>query len=382
MSTPSLLNIPYVIKAGTLYSQIPETGAGDFVVTRATTPTANRSTRINANGFIELVNDNVPRLDYPLGGAANGCASLLVEPSGTNLALQSENFTTTWTLTTATVSGNTTVAPDGTLTADTLTATAVNGQVQQVITGVSGTTYTASFYIKRRTGTGVVNIRAVENVDTPVTVTNNWTRVSFSATATTTTVRIGIRLATSGDEVDLWGAQLETGSIATSYIPTTTQAITRGADVINKTSIASLIGQTEGTIYAEVDIRAINIEGYMIRIGLASFDNTIYLTRSSANNISAIIRQGGSNIFSGATSGLGAGRFKIALAYSNNSHALYVNGNAIASGTTALSYSVALSDIRIGSFSDTTAFFNDRIRAFALYPNRLTNAQLQTLTTP
>ena len=40
MSTPSLLNIPYRLKAGTLYSQLPETGAGDFTVTRTTTPTA------------------------------------------------------------------------------------------------------------------------------------------------------------------------------------------------------------------------------------------------------------------------------------------------------------------------------------------------------
>jgi hypothetical protein len=176
--------------------------------------------------------------------------------------------------------------------------------------------------------------------------------------------------------------QMELGSVATSEIPTTTAAVTRNADVITLSgAVSGCIGQTEGTIYAEVDIRAINIEGYMIRIGLASFDNTIYFTRSSVNNISAIIRQGGSNIFSAATSGLGAGRFKIALAYSNNSHVLYVNGDAIASGTTALSYSVALSDIRIGSFSDTTAFFNDRIRAAALYTTRLTNAELIALTT-
>ena len=85
MSTPSLLNIPYLYKAGTLYSQIPESGAGDFTVTRTTTPTAGQSTRINKNGLIELVADNVPRLDYPLGGAVNGCPALLVEPSAQNL---------------------------------------------------------------------------------------------------------------------------------------------------------------------------------------------------------------------------------------------------------------------------------------------------------
>ena len=88
MSTPSLLNIPYLYKAGTLYSQIPESGAGDFTVSRTTT-VANRSTRINKDGLIELVNDNVPRLDYPLGGAVNGCPALLVEPSAQNLLQRS-----------------------------------------------------------------------------------------------------------------------------------------------------------------------------------------------------------------------------------------------------------------------------------------------------
>jgi len=92
MSNPSFLNVPYRFKAGTLYSQIPESGLGDLVVTRTTTPTANLATRVNAQGFIETVADNVPRLDYPLGGIANGCPALLVEPSAANSLFHSEAF--------------------------------------------------------------------------------------------------------------------------------------------------------------------------------------------------------------------------------------------------------------------------------------------------
>ena len=75
MSNPSFLNVPYRFKAGTLYSQIPESGLGDFVVSRSA---SNSATRVNAAGLIETVADNVPRLDYPLGGITAGCPALLV----------------------------------------------------------------------------------------------------------------------------------------------------------------------------------------------------------------------------------------------------------------------------------------------------------------
>jgi hypothetical protein len=183
--------IPSGYKEDVVYSQIPTSSAGDLSFTRA-----SNGTRINSAGLVE---------DCPW-----------------NIAQYSEDFTNAfWTPTNATKTGNTETAPNGTLTADTISATANLGQIQGAITGTIGTTYTVSFYIKRKTGTGTVNIRAVENVNTAITVTNNWTRVSFTATATSTTIRIGISLATSGDEVYLWGGQLVEGSVEKPYFPTT-----------------------------------------------------------------------------------------------------------------------------------------------------------------
>jgi len=418
MPTPSLILVPARFKTGKLYTPVATTSggvvlgaSGDFNVTRATT-----ATRVNASGLIEVVASGIPRLDYYTSGGTAGCPALLVEPSGTNLALQSEAFNTTWSsvqllaFNSGSVINTTgTLDPYGTNVADLIVPNAVSDQhrLDQTTTSVSGS-YTFSVFMKAagynfgrlRIGTvgSTFNLASgtIGSTDSGIVSSiqpfgNGWYRcvISKAASAANEIIRINVNQALTGDYagngtsgIYVFGAQYETGSVATSYIPTTTTTATRNADVITLSgAVSGCIGQTEGTIYAEVDIRAINIEGYMIRIGLASFDNTIYLTRSSANNVSAVIRQGGSNIFSAATSGLGAGRFKIALAYSNNSHVLYVNGNAIASGTTALSYSVALSDIRIGSFSDTTAFFNDRIRAAALYTTKLTNAELQSLTT-
>ena len=150
MSTPSLLNIPYVIKAGTLYSQIPETGAGDFVVTRSA---SNAATRINSLGFIETVSDNIPRLDYPLGGAVNGCPALLVEPSATNLALQSDTLNTSpWGTSNATVTPNAILSPSNTLTADQINYTAnIASRAFQNIASSNSTTYTYSVFVKNNT---------------------------------------------------------------------------------------------------------------------------------------------------------------------------------------------------------------------------------------
>ncbi len=375
MATPSLLIIPDRYKAAKLYSQIPESGAGDFTVTRGTT-----ATRVNASGLIESVASGVPRIDYTGGG----CGSLLVEPAATNLALYSEDFTqAVWAKTvSASVSGNTTVSPDGTTTADTFTAGANGSQVQQVFVGVSGTTYNVSFYIKRRTGSGVVNIRAVENVNTPITITNNWTRVSLSATATSTSIRVGVTLATSGDAVDIWGAQLETGSVATSYIPTVATTQTRNADVISLSSVSGLIGQTEGTLYAEVDVS--KLLGTVVRGMLTISNNTtanriqIGFTGASANTI-RVIYSGASTLnynFAITTTGI----YKIAFAYSASSTAFYVNGSLV-SALGGNSFSASVGNVYLGSVFDGTSALNDRISAAAIYTSRLSNSELAQLTT-
>jgi len=143
----------------------------------------------------------------------------LIEPNVYNLAIRSQElqYAPPWTLTNATVTTNSEIAPDGTLTADTLTATSGGGQIQQVITGEASTAYTVSIYLRRRTGTGTVNIRCVENVNTPVAVTSEWQRFSLTVTSTTTVIRVGVNLATSGDAVDVWGAQIEVGTLLRAY---------------------------------------------------------------------------------------------------------------------------------------------------------------------
>ena len=410
MSDPSLLNIPYRFKASKLYSQIPDSGLGDLTVTRATTPTANLSTRVNASGFIELVNDNVPRLDYPLGGIANGCPALLVEPAATNLTVQSENFGTTWGLVQLLAFGsgsvlNTTATldPYGTNLADFIVANAVLDQhrVDQTTVSAAGS-YTFSVFLKAG-GYGFGRLRigsigatfnlttgALSSTDTGIVSSiqsygNGWYRciISKAASIANEIVRVNILQSGSGDfagngtsGIYIFGSQYELGAAASSYIPTTTQAITRSNEIMTKTSISSLIGQSEGSIYWDIAAVGGVLTGTgnpELGVRNEAFTNWIGLTSNAPSfpfRISATATGLGSliNYQANITSG------KAALAWSSAGLVLYVNGVSVATSATNPNFSFSRADIR----GATMPF---KANAFALYPTRLTDTQLQALTT-
>lgn len=104
--------------------------------------------------------------------------------------------------------------PAGGTSACTVTALAGNAILQQApSTGVVGQSYTVSLWIRRRTGTGTIQLRAIEGVNTTIPVTDTWTRFSGTAVATTAVLRVGISIVTSGDEVDVAFGQIEPTSI-------------------------------------------------------------------------------------------------------------------------------------------------------------------------
>jgi hypothetical protein len=429
MSNPSLLNIPYRFKTSKLYSQIPDSGLGDLTVTRATTPTANLSTRVNASGFIELVANNVPRLDYPLGGIANGCPGLLVEPSAQNAFIQSQTLFTSHLVQNLTTAGyeNVAISPDGTQNAEKFvpnTTNAIHGiadVTSQTIT--SGTTYTFSCFAKSDGGTNFPFIALILDSTTAWGATKNaifnvvsgtihgsapsgvtmrienygsgWYRFSATATAVgSVTGQYQYRIyipnssaalsyaAASGNTegVLVWGAQLETGSVATSYIPTTTAPITRNADVISVSTASGCIGQSEGTIYTELDFSRA-IASIAIIVGNSSNEN--FRIRKAANFgvlVQAVNTSGATTLFT--SSAASAGIYKVAFGYKNGDYAMSVNGATVLTSNNSTNFPVnGLSIISLGETIGGVPYFNDRIRSLALYTTRLTNAQLQALTT-
>lgn len=156
--------------------------------------------------------------------------TMLLELAKTNPLLYSSDFSNAaWTKVTTTV---TTGIPDpmGGTSACTLTATAATSYAQQLLATSSSIARTGSVWLRRRTGSGTVQVQGPDGSTQPtVTLTSSWQR--FSVTGTTSTARYAaVVILTSGDAVDVWNFQIDDSAFSTSDIPTTSAAVTRSAD--------------------------------------------------------------------------------------------------------------------------------------------------------
>ena len=398
--------------------------SGDFNVTRATS-----ATRVNASGLIEVVASGIPRLDYYTSGGTAGCPALLVEPSAANGILNSTDTTTSWTLGGNLTSGaidvigvsgnNITVAVSGSAIGS---ATGRHVRFSNNVAFASGSTYTISFLMKK-TGAhtiggyqffiGTGSIAAGFNVSGSYSsgsiadnapTTNRIRRIEqwgtdvfrCSETFTMTAAATGTHLAFApvagvtngnnsavGTSIGFAAPQIELGSVPTSFIPTTTAAVTRNADVISLSgAVSGCIGQTEGTIYAEVDVRNWVNLARICGVSDGTSNNAIYLLLQTNNRFRLIIDLGGGSAQADiSSSSQSNGIHKIAVAYANNDINFFVNGVSVGTDNTATI--PACSQLFLGKVTTSSSanFMNDRIRSVALYTTRLTNAQLAALTT-
>jgi hypothetical protein len=338
---------------------------------------------------------NIPRIDYTNGS----CPSLLVEPQRTNLLLRSEEFNdAAWIKTNATVTSNSTISPSGTLTADTINISVqdVERVIQRVLVGTSiaGVTYTASVWVKGQGSNVGKQVRfrvkrnsggALSDAILNYTLTSNWTRLSISFTGVTdnTGVAYSFDGATNyADSFDVWGAQLEAGSYATSYIPTVASTVTRNADVISKTGISILIGQTEGTIFLDFELLPNNINSSYV---FALNDGTnINMIRSEIFILSPTILQFRTGV---NTLGVGQGDFfttitqlrnKMAISYSLNNVKIFINGTLVATDT-----SVTIPTMNTFNIGNRTLdnIIGSSYKQAILFKTQLSNAECIALTT-
>ena len=327
---------------------------------------------------------NVPRLDY----LNSSCPRLLLEPQRTNLALNSESFdNATWTKSNATITANTTVSPDGTQSADTAVITAGGYVYAEFISyaAVTGQSATLSVFAKNATSTLLAfggattagtDVYKIENYG------NGWYRHSvvrtFTATATTTLQFIINLVGTS----IIWGAQVEGSNSAyvTSYIPTLGASVTRGADACSKTGISSLIGQTEGTLFADFTLPTMANTGANL-VSMSLFNAGLTVITSFDIYDVGVLFASHTNVTTQANiqkTGFTAGRHKLAFSYKANDFVLYVDGALVGTDTSG---TVGAQD-SFGLQYGTSQFIGQQYVSQALlFKTRLTNAQLAELTT-
>ena len=404
----------------------------DFVNTKRLDPRitftrASSATYFDQLGVLQSAANNIPRFDYnPSTLAPRG---LLIEEQRTNLATYSqEPSDAAWNKTRASITADTVVAPDGTLTGDKLVedATANNTHRTSIaaVSVVSGSSYTWSIYLKagertfaylalNNTSGGnafttwpsfYVNLLTGEITDASATVTassavnvgNGWFRVSVSATATsTTTQNPAILLATAsgtnsytGDGTSgiyIWGAQLEAGAFATSYIPTTTTALTRSADVASMTgtNFSSWFNAVEGTIFCQgigVNNVATGTRRYF-EINNNTSDERVLAGYGFTTSCRYVVSDGGATQADiSVTTTTGGVSVKMAAAYKVNDFQQASNGTL---GTADTSGTLPTVDRMFIGQAETTAaatMLNGYIQRIAYYPTRLADAQLQALT--
>ena len=390
---------------------------------RVTFTRASTATFVGSNGLIQTAAIDAPRFDYnPVTLAPLG---LLIEEARTNLLTYSEQLgigAGAWPTANVSITSNSTTAPDGTLTADTMTAISTGAfrYINQALTLTNGVTYTLTVYLKYKTAryvwllgetssdafaifdllTGTAGSVSAGVTRSITPAGNGWYRctATFTVSSATASQQVGFGLsdtdtvvspsATAGIDTFLWGAQLEAGSFATSYIPTVASQVTRNADVatMTGTNFSSWYNQPEGTFVADFDDYS----------GIANFANIYLADDGTVNNRICILKNnsntsirfevttaGSGQALLGTTIGSAVNPTRHASTYKDNDFAACANGGTVATdgaGTVPSGINI----LRLGRDTAGAAgnLLNGHIRQIAYFNSRLPNAQLQALTAP
>ena len=347
MAKPKLALIP-AAQGDKFYSVLPSSGVGDFDFTRS-----GSATRINSQGLIETVGNGVSRLNYPLiDGKVVGCPSHLLEPSRSNINTYSDP----------------TDAQKGNLSYASVTYQddfnwGLGNVIKNAIvfgdnsttryayynsTVVSGTEYTLSVIIKMDdnsvpipstdflfilggTSAPFVNGYNIEDYD------NNTYRISANGVASASNTANGILKVASNSTkgFTISGFQIEQGSYATSYIPTSGSATTRSAETANNSGDASTFNDSEGVLMAEISALANDGTTRELALSDGGVTNRIEIRYISANNdIQGVIRGAASTILLSHNLTDATEFTKVAVKYKSGDYAFWINGFEVQVSTT------------------------------------------------
>jgi len=366
-----------------------------------------------------------PRFDFdPVTLAARG---LLIEEQRTNLFTYSEQFdNAAWNKSAVSATANAITSPDGSVTADLLSGdgTTSTHDIHQVpFTGA--TTVTASIYVKSSTSNFVyLSINNIGNgtdystvsfdvqngiagtvvnsggfsggVSSIRSVGNGWYRVSLTATSNASYNYVFVGLSnginptygsngrvsiSTSNSVYIWGAQVEVGSFATSYIPTLASTVTRSADVASVNTLSPWYNQTAGSLYTEAvsggDSASYKFAAELTAAGRAD----AFAIAKDSTNLVRYQAVGASGTAFNTTDGtwtVGA-VFKTAIGMALNSSLGVKNGGTAVTGATPTVLPIPIK-MGIGQATNGTLQFNGHIRRLAYYPRKLSSAELQALT--
>ena len=363
---------------------------------------------LNENGKIELVGPDAPRIDHD--PSTRECKGLLIEESRTNLFPYGTTPGDLWSSSkTGTFEENTTetTAPDGTFTATKWTFTNTDPYLYHAQTLSANTSYTVTMYVKAGTNMAgdYVQIRigaapySPNGDDITIPTDGTWKRISYTKTvggSAENSANVGFEPQVkpsgnpaSGDVIYIWGAQLEEGSFATSFIPTNGSTITRGTEYayIEGQDFDDTYNDAEGTFLLQATTetlesnnhgtwgveRASNPSGHSFNLGYRVGGGGSGYTGAWYN------ANGSTSAFFNMNSGVTAGTpFKIAFSYKVNDMDGTTNGGTV-QGDTNAAIDPDFDRFTLGNYH-YGAMRNGYIQRAVYYTSKLTNNQLKTLT--
>jgi len=371
------------------------------------TRTLDTATAVNSSGYVATVNANLPRFDFDSVTLAP--RGLLIEETRANLTLNSSNLSAvSWSLLRATNTQNSGTAPDNTNTANLLLDTATSGThvaIQLFIKAASPIAYSASIFLKagvrtrgefRMTdqagnGTRVTFNLSNGTVGTPtvfgtgftlgsasvVALRDGWYRVILTTTSNSATTlgletyiandALAISYVGNGSGFFVWGAQLEAGAFATSYIPTVASTVTRNADVVSMTgtNFSDWYNATESSVVIQYGGQSSFGRAFTFSDGTTS--NQIWIEPAYTVRASAATQY--TTSIPGITYPA-----KVGLVFKQNRFAAVANGGIVVSGASG---NIPVVD-RLFLGSNATgagSFVNNTIAKFMYYPQALLNAE-------
>jgi len=357
---------------------------------------ASAAKYFNSAGTMQSAAANAPRWDYnPTSHALNG---LLVEEARTNLWLQSGDLSQASPVgiggpAAPSATANQTTAPDGTLTAASVAFPAISAGATSVLyqqLTVTAAPATFSVWMKGSAGGEQLylgaNGGAGTYVNSPrITLTTAWQRFSFTTTTTAgawffdigADMRGGTAAATPSQGTYIWGAQVEQGAFATSYIATAAAAATRAADLASMPT-STWFTAANGTYQAEFILNGV-ASGLPIIIGGNAGSPTI--ATGADSRLTAGIRSGAS-VFSatGPLYTFGAVN-KAAFAYLSGASNAAVNGTAFGPNATAFTVTGTVAELGSDGVTPGNNALNGWLRRVRYWPRALAAAELQSVTT-
>lgn len=370
--------------AGSIFIQDAQLELGlvatDYIETGATTEQA---------GILE----NLPRLDY----TDSSCPSLLLEPTRSNLLVQSEYFNAAnWFRSNCSVLENQIVSPDGNLNASSVTATASVGGIFE-FEEWSTTQKTVSVFLKKNTSQfvriangSIANTHVEYDLDNGTLTTlgsitgiiedygNGWYRcIATHTAAANNTLAIAV---TDGGSFYIYGAQLEAGSYPTSYIPTYGTSVTRSGDLCVGAGDATTFNDNEGVLFVEAsglaDPPPANCQISLCDGTTSNMLRIVHFTSGilAIYNNSNLIYQ--FNLVLTDT-------LKIAVKYGNSTgdYKVYINGSSVTiSGSFSATPITGLNTLDFAYPTGSSNFYG-RINKAIVFPTALTDSELAALTT-